>query len=92
MIGDTTRTPAAACPLCSAPLNAATSSGSLGDTEVNAKPRPDDATVCVYCGGWLIFKDDMSLRPMTDEELEEVRRQAPALYAFSRARAHLRKN
>lgn len=49
------------CPKCGKNLDAATGA--------KEGPSPMDATVCFYCLEWLIFKDDLQLRQMTEEEI-----------------------
>ncbi len=36
-----------------------------------AEPGPGDVTLCVYCGGLLRFKDDMTVRMLVQEDLED---------------------
>lgn len=36
-------------------------------------PTPGDATICLYCGGWSIFDDDLLMRLPTEDELAEIK-------------------
>jgi hypothetical protein len=67
-----TRIGVSPCPTCGKGLDAASSA--KGHT-----PRPGDASVCIYCSTALVFAEDLTLRAMTDDELEalptEVRNQ-----------------
>ena len=49
------------CPHCGKNLD--------GVTGAKQGPSPMDATVCAYCLNWLIFKDDLQLRMMSEEEI-----------------------
>jgi hypothetical protein len=35
-----------------------------------AKPKPGDFSVCIYCGIFLRFNDDMTIRAMDLDELQ----------------------
>jgi hypothetical protein len=52
------------CPRCDALLDAVTP---LHKQDV--KPKPDDLTICYYCGAPLAFTEDMTLRPATLAEM-----------------------
>ena len=62
----TTRVPARHCPVCSTLLDAATDVEEQGN-----KPKPDDLTICIGCGTFLLFDKNLKLyKPdKTDEEL-----------------------
>lgn len=62
----TDKMPPATCPRCLRNLDAA---GGVGH---DARPRPDDLTVCIYCTTILAFTADFGLRPLTKRELEEM--------------------
>lgn len=70
------RIPRSACPHCGHEVDAASAINNPG---IFRNPEPGDTTVCIECCGWLIFRDDLSLRTMSAEEqvgLEESERQA----------------
>ena len=54
----------AKCPSCGKQLDGATCIFS------NAIPRPDDLSVCVYCLHWLRFNNDLTLRSMSQEDID----------------------
>ena len=60
------RVPATECPICGKKLDAASS---VSDTGAYHEPRPGSLTVCVACGGWLIFKADMTYRRMNADDI-----------------------
>jgi hypothetical protein len=60
----TTRTPACACLNCGLALSGAT--GWEG-----RKPKPGNGSVCVRCGHFMVFADDLTMREPTDEEIIE---------------------
>lgn len=35
-------------------------------------PEPGSLSICAYCGTIAIFEDNMSLRPMTSKEIDEL--------------------
>ena len=75
--------PLTECPQCGHRINAAST---LSDDGRFAHPHAGDTTVCMDCGAWLVFRDDLSMRLMTADEkvgLEELERQA--LVQLSRA-------
>lgn len=51
------------CPACLEILSAARSVNS------DSTPSPGNASVCAYCGTFLVFKEDLHLREMTVEEI-----------------------
>jgi hypothetical protein len=64
---DVTKLKADVCPRCDALLDAVTS---LHKQDV--KPKPDDLTICYYCGAPLAFTEDMTLRPATLAEMHDL--------------------
>jgi len=50
------------CPYCEASIDAATG---VGDPDIT--PKPEDFSVCVYCGGILIFNGDGYWERMPEE-------------------------
>lgn len=55
------------CPYCGKTLDAATPA-----FDDSAKPKPGDISICIGCGGSLVFANDMSLREMTQRERERL--------------------
>lgn len=60
--------------------------------EKRHRPTPGDATVCLHCGHFMIFADDLTLRAPTDDEVvkwaadpDMVKYQAACAYATARA-------
>lgn len=56
----------AKCPSCGAILDGATCIYS------NATPSPDDLSVCIYCLHWLRFNNDLTLRTMEQEDIDDL--------------------
>jgi hypothetical protein len=56
------------CPFCRHPLDRVTA----GPDNPDAVPQEGDITVCIQCGGLLVFKDDLKVRPPTAEEQAEI--------------------
>ncbi len=63
-LGATTEIVASECPACGATHTAATSA--IGDTEA---PKANDLSVCIKCGNWNVFDDDLRLRAITESEI-----------------------
>lgn len=55
------------CPNCHHKLN-----GAVSVEDKTIKPEPGDASVCLYCGSFLILNHDLSVRLMTIEEVAEL--------------------
>jgi hypothetical protein len=53
----------ATCPHC----------GSLFDTATgmtrNHSLKPGDVTICIECASWMVFTDELGLRPFTAQEI-----------------------
>jgi hypothetical protein len=58
--------PVSRCLDCGKILDAATDA--FGDE----KPAPGDASICFHCGHIMAFADNLTLRPLTDEEIKQV--------------------
>lgn len=58
------RTPLMACPYCAKVLDA--------DPHDRTAPGNGDITLCVGCGEWCIFTNNLTLRKPTDEEQLEI--------------------
>ena len=59
-------TPKCPCPLCGHELDRAT------PVEKGATPKAGDLSVCIGCGGCLTFAEDLTLRELSDAELNEL--------------------
>lgn len=62
----TTRLPAGACPACRRPMDAATSV----DSEV--RPKAGDLSLCGACGAFLVFRDDLTVRAIREDEWQAL--------------------
>lgn len=63
-----TRVPISPCLECGEPNDAATNPfGGRG-------PRPNDFTICMYCGHVMAFAEDLTMRALTKKERREVER------------------
>jgi len=65
-----------ACPNCKAPLDAATGIGH------DVAPVKDDWTMCMYCGVFLRFTDDIKLRSVEQSEIDELKVCCPNEYTI----------
>ena len=54
------------CPTCLIPLTAVT------DPFGQRRPKPHDLTVCLECLTWLTFNDDLTIRRLSQEELDTL--------------------
>jgi hypothetical protein len=75
-----TRTPPCACLACGKVMDAVTS------FDGDHRPKPDDITICLYCGHVMAFGERLRLRPLTDAEMVEIAGNRTIL-AARRARA-----
>lgn len=55
------------CPVC---LNSV--SGASPISKGNAKPKPGDISVCVYCGAILEFDDTLNLQAISEESFQTL--------------------
>lgn len=62
------RTPKNQCPHCQYPINGATNM----DDDAPCKPVSGDLSICYKCSGLNVFRDDMTLRKMTDAEFDAL--------------------
>lgn len=76
--------PMSKCLDCGKQMDAA--SGLQGDPE----PRPNDVSVCLYCGHITAFAEDLTLRPLTDVEMIEIAGNEDIL-RLQRLRAHAKR-
>jgi hypothetical protein len=60
------RLPPQPCPNCGKTLDAA---GSFAE---GITPDPGDLTICLYCGHFMAFDDDLSFRELTPEEMNKA--------------------
>lgn len=72
------------CPYCKKQVEAAT-----GAIDPKAIPKPEDVSICFYCGEIMIFaqlpgNDHMVYRKPSPEELVEILRDCPALNAVQK--------
>lgn len=63
----TTRTPVSLCPSCGKTLDAMTPAGNE-----DFRPGPGDVTVCLGCAAVLIVNHDLTVRPPTPVELNDL--------------------
>ena len=68
------------CPQCGSVINAARGCGDDADKS----PDPGDVSICVVCGSYLIFDDNIKVRLMTVDEVCELDNEL--LYALTTAR------
>lgn len=61
------RVPPCLCPWCGYMSDAATS---VGKAEI--VPKPDDISMCIDCGGLLVFKPDLTMRKPEPEDLKDA--------------------
>lgn len=64
------------CPSCGHTLDAATSADR---TQPDATPSPGDWNVCINCAVLLVFKEDLTCRAVTAEELQKAIAEHPEL-------------
>jgi hypothetical protein len=61
-----TLTPENFCPMCGENLSAAT--GVKEDTT----PKTGDISICIYCGEYLVFDEDLRSQSMSQEEFDSL--------------------
>lgn len=54
------------CPHCGKVLDAATPADGVG------APSPGDATLCIDCGEWCVFNDELKLEKPSDDAYVEI--------------------
>lgn len=74
------------CPLCDKKLDAVT--GVLGKKD---RPKPDDFSMCAYCGVILRFNEDLSFRAVPDTELIEEKVPPESLAAIFAYRKRIKR-
>jgi hypothetical protein len=67
---DRVRMPVSRCLNCKAVMNAL----GTGDRRVAAEPSPGDIALCIKCGAVMKLDDQLRLRGMSDEEMDELTR------------------
>jgi hypothetical protein len=60
--------PLSRCVVCDHEMDMATCLQNEG-----AIPRPNDISICIRCGNLAIYDNDLHLRELTEDELDEVR-------------------
>jgi hypothetical protein len=70
---DTKLEQSSSCPWCGAKLDCATG--------FNKRPSPGDLSVCIQCAQANVFKEDLTLRKMTVEEIASLSPQEAAQLA-----------
>jgi hypothetical protein len=80
------KTPLCSCLACGHRLNAGAAPDDSG-----ALPGPNDLTVCLQCGAVMKYAADMTLRGMSDEEMDELTNDADWMNEVARLvkRVHL---
>ena len=56
------------CPWCGHELDRASI---IGPQEEASSPEAGDLSVCIDCGNWLVFAENLDLRKCTTEDLKE---------------------
>lgn len=56
------------CPFCGAKIDAATKEN------IGSGPKEGDIGLCVYCGEWLVYAKDLTVRKPTDIEYQRIGR------------------
>ncbi len=55
---------------------------SFGPSE-SVQPRPNDLSICLYCGTICLFDESLNLAPMSDADLETLLNEDPDLFTFA---------
>lgn len=82
-LGPTYKVTISRCPTCSYSMNAATNLGG------EAMPTPGSFSLCLNCGEFLRFADDLSLRVCAGRELELL--EASQFAMLEKSREHILK-
>lgn len=61
----TTRLKDDECPACKTKLSAASSNR-------GQVPEPGDLSVCIDCGAWMVFREDMSLKLAEESDVKDL--------------------
>lgn len=64
----THRTEKSKCPQCGYTLDAHDSM----DPVDQRSPEKDDISICIKCASWNMFNEDLSLRTMTEEDINHI--------------------
>lgn len=59
--------PVSTCPHCHIEMTGAM------NVSADDAPSPGDATICLYCGGWSIFDDELRMRLPSEQEFAEIK-------------------
>lgn len=68
------------CPACGYTYGTAPDETLVSLSGTAPMPKPNQATVCTRCAAPLIFREDMSVRLMSDQELELLRKHRPGIH------------
>lgn len=60
------------CPHCKYAIDAAAAFGPGADPNKEQHPEPGCCTICGNCGNWLVYNDQLMVRPITDREIMEL--------------------
>jgi transcription initiation factor IIE alpha subunit len=71
------------CPNCNYQIDCASA------VEGNEAPNPHDVSICINCGEWLEYSDDMALIRITERAIKEL--SDKDLFIMKEAQAHIRK-
>jgi len=72
----TTHYPKQHCLYCNVAFDAASEVWEEGK-----RPKPDDATICIACGGLMIFTEGLGVRKPTEEERKQLERDVKVQHA-----------
>ena len=61
------RLPISRCPSCGYQFDSATAL-----ENPDAKPKPGDLSICLNCGEWLTFADDLTVRLLESKEFQAL--------------------
>jgi hypothetical protein len=56
-----------------------------GDRRIAARPSPGDLMACIGCGAVMMLADDLTMRGMTEEEIDDVMANVEAMNDLARA-------
>ena len=83
MASNSAETPLSHCPVCDTPFDRA---AAINEPGIYETPNAGDTTVCIECLTWLVFRDDLSVRRMTEREINDLEKsERETLIELSRA-------
>lgn len=65
------------CPNCSYKIDAASSAITLNVYEPKQLPAVNDFSICLNCGRWLMFNDDLTVRIAPIDECTQLKKNNP---------------